>query len=312
MSTLKIKLEEILTGVSPLEINHEDLKSKLKRFQNTKISIIEKLDNLIATSKTNVLSNPAEIDSILDTCEKTKYKILNLKISEEDVSPQTRKCRHFNRGFCKFRDNCKFSHNEGICAEYLENKICKVSNCRFRHPKPCKFVNNGDTCNWAQNCLYLHETTELSQIEETDELLIEHERTYTCDICDTSYNCPNDLKYHNDYMHPCIENYLCDQCEYEGSSQVLLQNHITSSHLQLSCDECEFVAKNKGGLARHKKAKHENLKEKECVDITATVDKEEPSFHKEGDFLYFNFPIQFPSTGNRNTGTRQHTDLVQQ
>ena len=136
MSTLKIKLEEILTEVSPLVINHEDLKSKLKRFQNTKTSIIENLDNLIATSKTNVLSNPAEINSILDTCEKTKYKILNLKINYGDVSPQTRKCRHFNRGFCKFRDNCKFSHNEGICAEYLGNKICKVSNCGFSIQSP--------------------------------------------------------------------------------------------------------------------------------------------------------------------------------
>ena len=75
MSTLRIKLEEILTGVSTLVINHEDLKSKLKRFQNTKISMIENLDNLIATSKTNVLSNPAETNSILDTCKKTKYKI---------------------------------------------------------------------------------------------------------------------------------------------------------------------------------------------------------------------------------------------
>ena len=152
------------------------------------------------------------------------------------------------------------------------------------------------------------------------------ENTYSCDICETNYDNPNDIVDHNTDIHPNNEYYLCDQCEYEAISQSLLQEHITATHVHLSCDYCGFVAKNRGGLTRHvnakhenanesekhKTAEHENLEEKERVDFTATVDTEEPSCHREreGDFLYFNFPIQFPSTGN--TGTRQRTDLVQQ
>ena len=145
---------------------------------------------------------------------------------------QTRRCRYYNRGFCKFRDNCNFVHKTGICDKYLRDKICKQGNCDFRHPKPCKFEKNGDTCTWGQNCLYLHKTTENLQ---TEDLLNPEEKTYSCDIRETSNDYTNDIIDKNN-LRQNNEYYLCDQCEYEAISQSLLQEHITASHMHLSCD----------------------------------------------------------------------------
>ena len=69
----------------------------------------------------------------------------------------------------------------------------------------------------------------------------------------------------------------------------MMQDHMSTFHLNLACDECEFVAKNKGGLTRHRNARHGNYsdpKEQNHVYST-TEDKEEPSF------LTINFPGQF-------------------
>ena len=86
---------------------------------------------------------------------------------------------------------------------------------------------------------------------------------YSCDICETNYDNPNDIVDHNTDIHPNNEYYLCDQCEYEAISQSLLQEHITATHVHLSCDYCGFVAKNRGGLTRHINAKHVNANESE-------------------------------------------------
>ena len=144
-----------------------------------------------------------------------------------------------------------------ICDEYVRTKICKGTNCAYRHPKPCRNVKIGVTCNWGQNCLYLHNITiEASQREEDSNA---DEITYSCDICETTYDCPSDLNTHN-AMHERSESYSCDQSEYESTSNCLLPQHAMTSHPTLSCDECEFTAKNKGGLTRHRNAQHKNSK----------------------------------------------------
>ena len=109
--------------------------------------------------------------------------------------------------------------------------------------------------------MYLHNiTNEASQRVEDSNA---DEITYSCDICETTYDCPSDLNTHNNAMHERSESYSCDQSEYEATNNCLLPQHAMTSHPSLSCDECEFTAKNKGGLTRHRNAQHKNSKKLE-------------------------------------------------
>ena len=60
-------------------------------------------------------------------------------------------CSHNNRGFCKFRQECRYQHFHELCSK----TICKDRECRFRHPKNCK---NGDNCKFNKKkiCAYRH------------------------------------------------------------------------------------------------------------------------------------------------------------
>ena len=60
-------------------------------------------------------------------------------------------CQHNNRGYCKFGDKCKYQHFTETC----KNRACKVKDCRFRHPKPCR---NKEDCKFFKRdrCAYNH------------------------------------------------------------------------------------------------------------------------------------------------------------
>ena len=67
-------------------------------------------------------------------------------------STQRKKCRHHDRGICKYGKNCFQEHPRDICR----NDGCSRRNCKFRHPKPCK---NGESCPFIRRkggCAYLH------------------------------------------------------------------------------------------------------------------------------------------------------------
>ena len=203
MSTLRSNLEALLTKVSSLLINNKDLQVKLKCFQDNKKTLIENIEKLIDAAQTNLQENPDEIQHILDQGEATKSKLLSMNFFDQDVLQKTRKCRHFNRGFCKFRNNCNFDHNPEICDDYLRNKLCKRTDCPHRHPKPCRNVKNGERCNWGQNCLYLHIISNETSKSEENSIAdnITKSITYSCDICKTTFNCASDLTNHHNAIH---------------------------------------------------------------------------------------------------------------
>ena len=175
-------------------------------------------------------------------------------------------------------------------------------------PKDCRYwKRNKEGCRRNDLCQYLHNeskrynvtnentTTNGSNISSNTTIPTQHHHdsaalnsstTYTCDICDMSYNCNSELIDHENNMH---RNYSCEQCEFISYGQLMMQDHKSTSHLHLVCDECEFVAKNKGGLTRHRNARHGNHSEpKEQNHVySITEDREEPSF------LTINFPVQF-------------------
>ena len=63
-------------------------------------------------------------------------------VVEEKRNVATKKWRHFNGGYCKYKGRCKFVHPRELCEEYLSNMKCEVNDCPHRHPKICKWVKH--------------------------------------------------------------------------------------------------------------------------------------------------------------------------
>ena len=79
------------------------------------------------------------------------------------------KCKHFDRGFCKYKDLCAKVHPNEDCQGPCEDK----RTCQKRHKIPCK---NGPMCKWT-SCEFLHRKdepeTESAKIKSFDKIVQE-------------------------------------------------------------------------------------------------------------------------------------------
>ena len=74
--------------------------------------------------------------------------------SKEKLQTKTIKCPYYDRGYCKYGEECFKIHPDKVC----EKPNCFSDKCDKRHPNPCKF---GQSCTYNKNniCLYSHVTT---------------------------------------------------------------------------------------------------------------------------------------------------------
>ena len=74
-------------------------------------------------------------------------------------------CRYFNRGYCKYKNKCRFVHSQNICEEYLKNEKCGAKVCTDRHPKKCRWIKTNVGCRRVSECEYLHVTLACNERE---------------------------------------------------------------------------------------------------------------------------------------------------
>ena len=84
-----------------------------------------------------------------------------------------KKCKFFNTGFCKNRENCRFQHPVNLCEENLETGKCSnFKTCKLRNPRECRYFNSDRSCFHGESCTYLHKEkcplNENSANEETE------------------------------------------------------------------------------------------------------------------------------------------------
>ena len=205
---------------------------------------------------------------------------LKNNLSEEKHQMGKRRCKHQNRGFCKFKENCKNIHAENICEEFLQNEKCERKGCPFRHPKNCfHWQKNKDGCKWEKTCQYLHiDSKKYSKIEDNDtvfscdisnikvackQTLDEHIKlshnaiVFSCDQCDHKDTSVQAMTTHKEMLHK--KTYSCEYCNFETEENVILTSHIKSNH-ELSCNLCETKFKTEVSLEMHIKFKHVCLK----------------------------------------------------
>ena len=97
---------------------------------------------------------------------KSKEKIL--KVGEKNK--KAKRCKYFNVGYCKYKDECKFIHPKDICKGYLQGNCSgSESDCQGRHPKVCKWFERETGCKRKDDCEFFHDTRACSDRKNLSE-----------------------------------------------------------------------------------------------------------------------------------------------
>ena len=67
-----------------------------------------------------------------------EFKIFG-NITENVDKKKKRKCRYYNKSYCKNESECEFYPSEKICKNFLAVQKCPDMGCSEKHPVSCKF-----------------------------------------------------------------------------------------------------------------------------------------------------------------------------
>ena len=152
---------------------------------------------------------------------------------QENHTEVLRKCRYYNRGYFKFKENCNFFHSTSVCDTFLRDGICQEEGCRQRHPKDCRYwTRNTDGCSRKEKCDYLHNNLKKFSDAPANEPenIIENndDSTYQCNKCDFK---TTDRDAFNCQIVSCIYTKLSNSYQNEDILEI-----VNESCEQIKCD----------------------------------------------------------------------------
>ena len=227
--------------------------------------IVKNSDDIVLIKKTRRDNSIAirDVESKIDTIEKEIQSIQsklesskedeevveNVKEIEDSHAHKSRKCKHFNTGFCKLKDSCSFGHKSlKICESHRNAVKCENVGCEERHPKPCRYLKRG-YCWRKESCAYDHDTKNLLKdkpIEENDKEKTFHE---TFDIELESMESTSDDD-HDEAENTCVNcnssgaknqceqcmNYICSGCEITINGESILEYFKSFKFINYTCN----------------------------------------------------------------------------
>ena len=187
----------------------------------------------------------------------TSESSVNIDVGNEKMDGQAkestskRKCRYFNRGYCKYGMNCRFYHSQVICKEYAAEGGCQTIGCSKRHPRQCRYwTENPEGCRRSDTCQYLHVKIESLSNNESDNTDIldevgeDDESVSPCDKRDSYNDNKNVPQCHRRSMDPETEEsyvvmrgndgkarFVCKKCEATFTSQKSIKQHDMMKHV---------------------------------------------------------------------------------
>ena len=184
----------------------ETLENQVPKDQKDDIDKIlekqKKVEVAIAKNEEAILNIDKEMVKLVKKEQAVKQNDTTAnKTSDKVVNAKQRKCRYFNRGFCKYKTKCRFFHPGSVCKEYLRSGTCAIGECNDRHPKACKWLANRDGCRRKETCEYLHATLAQGNHENGN---------FECISCKSAWKSSNCVKEH------IIDNmriFFCLNCE---------------------------------------------------------------------------------------------------
>ena len=141
------------------------------------IKVLDKEIICILDDKSKKDMEKKEVDNAIKELNKKIQKkqvntqnVANDTVGDKVVNRKSKKCRYFNRGYCKYKTKCRYVHPKKICDQYLASQKCDNVDCQDRHPKLCKWKEGRDGCKRDTECDYLH-------------VNLVNERKYQCVSC---------------------------------------------------------------------------------------------------------------------------------
>jgi transcriptional regulator with PAS, ATPase and Fis domain len=152
VETLKKHMGLIMRTVKDLKGTVEALGKKTVPNENDEVKEIMEtqrvIEEVLVANSDAMKRIDKEIVKIMNTKEVSLPVVdankdnLESVTKANNVNKMTKKCRYFNRGFCKYREKCRFYHPEHICEAYLKSNNCEQKECCKRHPKRCTWEGN--------------------------------------------------------------------------------------------------------------------------------------------------------------------------
>ena len=187
---------------------------------------------------------------------------------------ERKRCKWWNRGYCKFKQSCPYLHPKEICIE----EQCLKKECEKRHPNICKNWQKG-SCHFTNLCEFTHpsvvnqdEDCSVQKTSIVNQSKVDSEHK----ICDVTINDDNYVDYDNIDSDDDSEddsedeNLKCQECNYTSKVKGNLTKHVKCKHGH-TCDKCDFLTSNKMHLKMHIRACHkkndENKKRKSTDDV---------------------------------------------
>ena len=234
---------------------HKHMGTVVKMMQNLKCSVEvleKKMDIKENQEIKEIIDAQSVIDEILvansDAIKRIDKEIVKLSkqtivverandTSEDDKDTKvenrkTKKCKYFNRGYCKHKSKCRFIHPEQICEEYLEKYKCERKECSWRHPIICKWLSSRSGCTRGSDCTYLHvnlvdvEQIRYNNLKNTGAAIME----YKCSGCKSSWTEKCNVKEHviqNMQTFFCLncDDYIKDKTQVFNKGWTLVDEH---------------------------------------------------------------------------------------
>ena len=147
VKTLQKHMGQILVTVRDLKNSVDAMKKEDKTKANKEIKEIMDAQKIVGgvidANKDAIKRIDEEIKQIVENKLAGKTNNNNDKakelVEENGINDKNRKkCRYYDRGFCKYNKKCRFLDPEGICQQYLKTFKCSVKECCQRHPKVCR------------------------------------------------------------------------------------------------------------------------------------------------------------------------------
>ena len=141
-------------------------------------------------------------------------------------------CKHFQTGFCWFKEHRRKQHNKEICP----NSQCTTKTCIKRHPRICKYFNTNNTCKFGEDCAYKHKLTkeksDLNKLEAKVDILEKTVKAMAVKI-----EVLEDKLHNQNEESNSSSKIECEQCTYQANSTTVLKRHITTKHTNLHKQE---------------------------------------------------------------------------
>merc|ERR1712129_249754 len=182
------------------------LEEKLHVNQNNDVDELVKqqkrVDEAITANTVAILKIDEEINVLSNSVKQ--------KSSMEAKVGTSRKCRHYNRGHCKHKGGCDFSHPKEICQDHLNGKKCDNKDCVDRHPKVCKYwLKSNAGCKRGISCDFLHVTLAChdGNVNSIDKVETHDYKCVGCESSWTDKRCVINHTINNQQVYFCLN---CD------------------------------------------------------------------------------------------------------